>query len=424
MRAWVILLPFFLSGCMATRLRHEVGQLERDFQQHTGFALYDVKKKKSVFQYRADKYYTPASNTKILTLFTALQVLGDSAIAFRYQYRHDTLVVWGMGDPSFLNPFTASSSRAYQLLAQHTGPLIFSQAHFQEEVLGPGWAWNDSQYSYQPERSALPVYSNLMRLKKKGPELTVQPVPLSKDVIPMPGSHNPQVIRSAEGTPIWVYAGPAYLLGQWIPFRTSEDVLAELLGDTLKRAVAFARLPLPPDAQVFYSVPTDSLYRVMMQESDNFLAEQILLQCAGVLHDTLRAQIAIDYAQRFLMQDLPDPPKWVDGSGLSRYNLMTPRSIVRLWEKIWHLRSSERLLPLLATGGVNGTTKSWYAGDPDPYLFGKTGTLRHTHALSGYLITKRKRVLIFSFMHNHYPVSAQEVRARMQTILALIRDRY
>jgi D-alanyl-D-alanine carboxypeptidase/D-alanyl-D-alanine-endopeptidase (penicillin-binding protein 4) len=169
-------------------------------------------------------------------------------------------------------------------------------------------------------------------------------------------------------------------------------------------------------AKTLYSIPVDSLYKEMMQESDNFIAEQLLLTCANVLSDSLKPEIAITYMKKNYLSDLPDEPVWVDGSGLSRYNLFTPRSIVKLWEKIYVRVPRERLFPLLAIGGKTGTVKRWYKNEP-PYLYGKTGTLSNNHSLSGYLVTKKGRTLIFSFMSNNYPGSVSTVRPEMEKIL-------
>jgi D-alanyl-D-alanine carboxypeptidase/D-alanyl-D-alanine-endopeptidase (penicillin-binding protein 4) len=139
--------------------------------------------------------------------------------------------------------------------------------------------------------------------------------------------------------------------------------------------------------------------------------------------DTLQPEIAIDYAINNFMSDLSDKPVWVDGSGLSRYNLFTPRSIVQLWEKIYNLVPSEKLLPLLATGGKNGTIKNWYKAD-SPFIFGKTGTLSNNHCLSGFLIARSGRLLIFSFMNNNYVAKTSAVREEMQKILKTIYDTY
>jgi D-alanyl-D-alanine carboxypeptidase/D-alanyl-D-alanine-endopeptidase (penicillin-binding protein 4) len=84
----------------------------------------------------------------------------------------------------------------------------------------------------------------------------------------------------------------------------------------------------------------------------------------------------------------------------------------------------ERLLRLFASGGVSGTVRDWYAGDEAPYVFAKTGTLANNHCLSGYLKTRSGRLLIFSFMHNHFREPLAGIKQQMQGILEKLRDTY
>jgi serine-type D-Ala-D-Ala carboxypeptidase/endopeptidase (penicillin-binding protein 4) len=196
-----------------------------------------------------------------------------------------------------------------------------------------------------------------------------------------------------------------------------------LLSDTVKKKVSVIKKPLHGEIKTLYSMPADSLYKEMMQESDNFIAEQLLLMCANVLSDSLQPEIAIRYMKKNHLMDLPDDPRWIDGSGLSRYNLFTPRSMVKLWEKIYETVPSERLFPILAIGGKTGTVKNHYKNEP-PYLYGKTGTLSNNHSLSGYLITRKGRTFIFSFMSNNHPATAATVRTEMEKILKEIYRKY
>ena len=131
----------------------------------------------------------------------------------------------------------------------------------------------------------------------------------------------------------------------------------------------------------------------------------------------------IDYVKKQFLSDLPDEPIWVDGSGLSRQNLFTPRSITSLWEKIYILVPRERLFSLLAIGGKTGTLKNYYKAEK-PYVFGKTGTLSNNHILSGYLVTKRGHTLIFCWMNNNFARPSAEVRARMGTVIKTIYEKY
>ncbi|MEQ9412878.1 MAG: D-alanyl-D-alanine carboxypeptidase, partial [Cyclobacteriaceae bacterium] len=137
----------------------------------------------------------------------------------------------------------------------------------------------------------------------------------------------------------------------------------------------------------------------------------------------LKTDIAIEYVKSKFLFDLPDEPQWVDGSGLSRYNLFTPRSIVKLWEKILVLVPQERLFQLLAIGGEAGTIKNYYKATP-AYIYGKTGTLSNNHCLSGYLITKKGKLLIFSFMNNNYTASSNDIKKDMESVLLEIHERY
>jgi serine-type D-Ala-D-Ala carboxypeptidase/endopeptidase (penicillin-binding protein 4) len=57
-------------------------------------------------------------------------------------------------------------------------------------------------------------------------------------------------------------------------------------------------------------------------------------------------------------------------------------------------------------------------------VYGKTGTLSNNHSLSGFLITKKGRILIFSIMNNNFTAPTAQVRTRMQELLELIRDTY
>lgn len=154
----------------------------------------------------------------------------------------------------------------------------------------------------------------------------------------------------------------------------------------------------------------------MLQESDNFIAEQILLMSSKVLTDTLKADITLDYMKENHLQNLPDKVTWVDGSGLSVYNKFTPRAVVKLLEKISEEVPQKRLFQLLPAGGESGTLRNFYKAE-EPYIYAKTGTISNVHTLSGYLKTKSGKVLIFSFMNNNYTVPSSEIKAGMEIIL-------
>jgi D-alanyl-D-alanine carboxypeptidase/D-alanyl-D-alanine-endopeptidase (penicillin-binding protein 4) len=215
---------------------------------------------------------------------------------------------------------------------------------------------------------------------------------------------------------------------RYVPFRYSDELFLELLSDTLNERVDFQEGMIQVDSiQAFYSrMPADSVYQLMMQESDNFVAEQLLLTVSGKLLGIQDPIMAVDYIKDNYLADLTDEPRWVDGSGLSRYNLFTPRTLVELLNKIYQLLPEERLLNIFPAGGESGTIEKWYvpAKGNSPYVFAKTGTLSNKHCLSGYLKTKSGKTLIFSFMNNNYLGSSTPVKREMEKVLQLVRDNY
>jgi len=391
-----------------------------------GFMVYDIAKEKAIYEFNSDKYFTPASNTKIFTFYTSLRILGDSVPALKYVYRNDSLIFWGTGDPSFLYRYTFENGRVYNFLATAKFPLYFSSSNFFTTHFGSGWAWDDYNSTYSSERSSFPVYGNLFTIKKSGALFSTAPVFFENYFSIGERRKKEEIVREINTNFVRFHPGPDRPKNkkEWdVPIHLDDDLVVKLLSDTLKRPVQKVAIKLPPLALEYYSIPSDSLYRVMMQDSDNFIAEQLLLICANVVRDSLRTETAIDYAVRNFLDDLPDKPVWVDGSGLSRYNLFTPRSIVKLWHKIYEIVPRERLFALLATGGENGTIKNWYKADP-PYIFGKTGTLSNNHSLSGYLVTKSGKTLIFCLMNNNYVATTSDVRKMMEQILKTIYEKY
>lgn len=427
MRAGIYILFCVLLSCSPRfQIQKEMAEAELKFQDHMGLLVYDPSSRKTLIDYNSSKYFTPASNTKIFTLFSSVQLIGDSIPALRYVERGDSLIFWGTGDPSFLYSEVFQNTNTYDFLKNSKGSLYFSASNFYDDAFGPGWAWDDYNYYYSPERSSFPIYGNCIEVTDS-PTDSLRIVPkFFQDSVTVYKSLDgkEQILRATTNNSLSYYAGlDTASFTRLVPFRVSNELIKSLLQDTLKRDVTLVDLSMPKDASVLYSLPSDSLYKVMMQQSDNFIAEQLLQICAEILSDSMKADIAIKYAKEKFLFDLPDEPQWVDGSGLSRYNLFTPRSIVRLWEKIMLMVPQERLFQLLAIGGKAGTIKNSYVADP-PYIFGKTGSLSNNHCLSGYLVTKKKKVLIFSFMNNNYTVASREVRAKMESVLFKIHDQY
>ena len=124
------------------------------------------------------------------------------------------------------------------------------------------------------------------------------------------------------------------------------------------------------------------------------------------------------------LKDLEHQPRWVDGSGLSRYNLFTPRSFVQILQKLHNEVPEKRLFGIFPTWGPDSTVETWEDPTTEPFLFAKSGSVGNNYNLSGYLKTKSGKLLIFSFMNNHFRIPSSEIRETMYTTLKNIYENY
>ena len=342
-------------------------------------------------------------------------MLPDQVPALRYSFRNDTLYYSGVGDPTQLHPYF-NDSTVLNFLESYN-KLAFAQLPIKDEKFGPGWAWEDYHWAYAPERSALPLFGNVVKCYNY-PEATVQPEYFKDSLTRITFSVN----RKQNKNSFFFAADRKDTVS--IPFITGDALTQKILEQILEKPIVQTSWPPGNTPQILYGMATDTVLKRMMQESDNFLAEQLLLQASTSLSDTLSGTKVRAYVLDSLLAGLRQPPRWVDGSGLSRYNLFTPESMVHVLNKLYAETPKSRLLNLFATGGETGTIEDWYPGNPTPYIYAKTGTLGNNHCLSGYLITNSGKTLIFSIMNNHFRIPTSRIKEQMQQLLEWVRDTY
>lgn len=392
--------------------------LNSDFYstQFTGFYLYDPITKEELYNYNGNKFFIPASNTKIFTLYTAMKMLNDSIPAFKYQLINDELHVQGTGDPTFLHP-KYKNTRAVDFLKNNGSKLIFHWNNFDEESFLPGWTWDDFRKNYSPERSQFPIHENLVSISKNGNSIKTFPTYFEEltEIREMP-------------EPRSFYDNKFYISNKKrsakVPFIVNETVIEKSLSQILGKPVDMVKSPMAREAKVFYSQKSDDVYREMMENSDNFLAEHLLILASSTLPGKLSAAEIIAYAKQNLLKELKQQPEWFDGSGLSRYNLFTPQSFSQVLEKMYNEFPEERLFSIFPIGGKTGTIKNRYRDTMQPYIYAKTGTLSNNVTLSGYLKTKSGRTLIFSLMNNNSVKNLSWIRNENEKLLRIVRDHY
>jgi D-alanyl-D-alanine carboxypeptidase/D-alanyl-D-alanine-endopeptidase (penicillin-binding protein 4) len=407
---------------------------------HIGICIYEPATNKYWYNYQAEKYFIPASNTKLFTFYAGSKYLGDSLVGLKVTEYNNEIIVFPSGDPTLLHE-DFKNQPVYNFLKQPTNKTIWiGSGAWQENALGYGWSWDDYNSSDMVQRSSLPVFGNLIHFSgtKNNIKYFPQKAILNNafSIYSKNGAIGfiDKVTRDFKQNNFVLNIDGKELKQIKIPFITSEILNAELLIDSLHSAntimppgfappvLSNENINILPKKYVIHSQPTDSFFKIMMHRSDNFFAEQTLLMASNEKLGVMSDEKMIDYVLQNDLKDIPQKAKWVDGSGLSRYNLFTPKDFVYILQKLKNEFGFERLKVILPTGGT-GTLSSLYKKDSG-YIFAKTGTLSNNAALSGFLITRSNRLLLFSILTNNFIGSAAPIRKAVEKFLSGIRQRY
>lgn len=407
-----------LTSCSPARRIAKTNLKNTAFQNSFhGLVVMDAKTQKELINVNGDKYFTPASNTKIITFYTGVKLLPKYIPTLTYSISNDTVFVKGTGDPSWLHPHLHDSTAVTWLKNQETIALYTKNT--EDLRYGPGWAWEDFDTYFSPERTPMPLYGNVVTISNTDSlGLNVSPISFLEDT-----EIREHPFKRDEFANHF-YIDPTEQDTLEVPYVTSDSLTQQLLETVLDKKTSLVDyFPVGP-IETLYGMETDSIYKQMLFKSDNFLAEQLLMTASSMISDTLGTKRAIDYMLEHDLNDLEQQPRWVDGSGLSRYNLFTPKSFVQILHKLYKEVPEERLFALFPMWGPDSTVKEWEDPSTEPFLFAKSGSVGNNYNLSGFIRTKSGKLLIFSFMNNHFKVPSIEIRKTMYATLKELYERY
>ena len=375
-------------------------------------------------------------------------------------------IPYKMGAPSG-NPLQAIEDLADQVIARGVrridGSVTGDDTVFVWQPYGPGWGIEDPIFDDGAPVSALAIHDNtfsldvlpgsddgdLARLRVRPPleyfefdnrVRTGNRVEKKIHVDRSPGSHQVRVWGSIPHGD----AGQTVLLAIDDPALYAAQALHDAL---LRRGVAITREPrarhlFPDDAGNLDRAPPapqessswfelarrtsapllDSL-RVVDKVSQNLHAEMTLRSVALARRNIGSLQAGIAELQDFLDEAGLDRSQYSfhDGSGLSRYNLVTPHAVVQLLRHMYASPLREQWLSLLPVAGEDGTLSSRLGGSPAAgRIRAKTGSLNHVSALSGYAQRRDGATLVFSIFTNNYNAPPSAVRAIIDRICVLM----
>ena len=426
--------------------------LQRPEQQQTqwGIAIQDPQTDNLLFGHQVETFFVPASNQKLLTTAAALVSFGPD-----YQYQTplytvgtapnlEKLIIRGVGDPSLTTEkLTTAIAQLSQQQIHHIDQVILDSSYFPESGVNPTWEWSDLSFYY-----GVPVTSLI--LDENAVVLTVFPTEPGQmttvgwsDAIAAQQWHlDNQMVTAPDDTPYSGSLTQTYgttqltltgslaanaqpdIWGMSVPDpeRYALDKIIQILGGqgitVGKSTVVETPISDLDQAQSLGAIASDPLAEIIKttnQASNNLFAESLLktLTAANQDPETILESIGVDPATYRLR----------DGSGLSRHNLVTPMALIQTLDGMLVHPQSEIYRESLAIAGRTGTLRNRFQDTPvENQFFGKTGTMTHVSALSGYLDLPDDSTLLVSILANQTGQSARITRQAIDDVVVAVHD--
>lgn len=404
-----------------------------------GFVIYDPKTKKVVSSYNENASLVPASTTKLLTTETAMNLLGEKfrwITQLEYSGNIDAdgvlqgnLYIVGSGDPSLgtnkagassyssiISDFMAAMSQ--KGIKKVNGDIIIQTAVFKMnkmQRLPANIVWLENGNYYLPVGSTSEINPQNEKL-------------IAKQANPFAENKNFYYISPYINQ--MVYADKFNGLGLTTKLPDPPAYLANTLRTTMLKSglpvtgkVITKTTDLNPEKRVLitnYQSPTLSeIVYYTNQHSDNALAEATLRMVGFQKNgdQTLESgrKVVVDHLTEISFDT--NGLNYIDGSGLSRNNLVTPISQVKFLTNLMNEKYYKTYFDSLPIGGQTGTLKKMFLGYGNGQIFAKTGTLNKVKTLAGYMKTNSGKTLVFSLLINNYAGSVDQVKSRMEQLL-------
>ncbi|MGV0024521.1 D-alanyl-D-alanine carboxypeptidase/D-alanyl-D-alanine endopeptidase [Phormidesmis priestleyi] len=425
-----------------------------DFARSRWGVLIQSEKGATLYDREAQRYFIPASNTKLLTTAAALHKLGSQ---FRirtsvYGVRSQTgwaLRVAGRGDPTLTD--TQLKTLAQQLSRQgirQVEQLVMDDSYGQGDAILPDWTFGDAQAGYGAPVNSLIVNENAIGLSLI-PQAIGQPLRVQWDD-PNEGKGwriENNSVTVAANAPESLDVGRDLsqpilkVRGQLRVGAASESVSVAIVNPaqnflqhfrqalasekiTVKQAIVVTRPGAIAGSEVAFveSPPLSAIIKTTNQDSNNLYAESLLRMLGAkgntttigqgmtTLTTTLRT-LGVN-SSSFLL---------VDGSGLARQNLVSPQALVQTLQAMAKHPAANIYRSSLSTAGVSGTLQNRFQGTAAQGIVqAKTGTLTGVTALSGYLTPPGYSPIVFSLIVNQSTNSATVQRDAIDEVVLLL----
>ena len=442
------------------RLQAEIEATLKDpliASSNVGVKIVSLETGEVLYEKDAEKLYHPASTMKLITAATALIKLGPNyrfhttlyADPVEDSQRLGNIYLKGGGDPVFnSNDLEKMVERLVETGTKDLqGDIVVDETYFDAVRWGKGWMWDDGPIGgYYPHLSALTINRNGVHLRispgtKVGDPVRVrfdpptQYMKIVHEAITVAAEGRLKLKRKREPAEenVLMISG-AMAIGQAEMNRRVDVLDPALYCGTLLREMLAAR-GVTLEGTVRYgevsegateiakhvSPPLSRILWEMNKPSDNLIAELLLKTIGAELGGTPgTGEKGLGAINEFLGEIGMDTRGYAlaDGSGVSRYNLVTASLLTDLLVYMFrNFAVMPEYLAALPVGGVDGTlTRRMRGMTAEGVLRAKTGTLRGITTLAGYTATADGETVAFSILVSNYLGAASPRRALQDKI--------
>ena len=369
-------------------------------------AIKQLNKDKKISGVGFNTSMTPASNIKILTVLGSF-TSGDTIPSIKYKISNDTLRISSTGYPFIAHP--KYDDEDLETFIKSFNHIVYHKPNIDLTKYGPAWAWDDFKYYFQAERSEMPIYGNVIQIVKEFNDS----IKVTPDIFQVENNlkQKEKVYRDHQENnfsinPSLIRAGDTI----YYPFITSRKITMNLLESFFQTSISYEEDELK-NYKIWNSKIKDDIYSAILKDSDNLISESLAANISLRSNDT----ISVDKGLKIILNSLDDNKiQLFDGSGLSRYNLIKPSSLVLVLEKIYQYLGPDRIKKIFPNNYIITGTED--------FVWGKTGTLKNNHNYSGYIYTDKGRQYVFSIMINHFTDDLAIIKEAISDFLKYIKS--
>ena len=405
-----LLIGFNLNAQLSnSKIKRWVSSQDNLKNAYVSIALKPIQKNKKIKGVNISKFMTPASNIKLLTVLASIKS-GDSINSLKYKFVSDTLHISPTGYPLLEHPLYPDLELTNLLRSANT--IVYHKSSEKIERYGPAWAWDDFKQYFSPERSSFPIYGNVIMITKlENGELRIKPNIFNINLDSTSSQSYTRKENKNDFTinPLKIKLNDTIL----IPYIVSdENTIGSLKHLTMKEVISESNDIINSDN--LYSKVPEKIYQSILKKSDNLISESLLANVGFSYTDTISVDVGINKTLEKLDAEIQNGVDWFDGSGLSRYNMVTPKAIIYTLNEIyndWGLEKIKKFFP-----------NNYVIEGEERFVWGKTGTLRNNHNYSGYIITDKGKSYFFSIMINHFTKDLSEIKSVISDFLKYLKS--